>query len=79
MTEALRVGFIVLLVLAAGTTMAFNGHMVTEGPLELTIGPIADVEKLGHHLPGGERAAEPHLARGAERAFERTACLRGEA
>ncbi len=47
MTQALRLGLVVLLVLAAGTTMAFNGHTVTEGSLELTIDPIADVEALG--------------------------------
>ncbi|MEK7994449.1 MAG: hypothetical protein AAB403_11660, partial [Planctomycetota bacterium] len=47
MTKTLRIGLIVSLTLAAGTAMAFNGHIAAEGPLEMTIGPIADVESLG--------------------------------
>jgi len=46
-SKAPRVGLVVSLALAAGTALAFNGHIVTEGPLELTIGQIADVESLG--------------------------------
>jgi len=33
----------VLLVLLSGRALAFNGHVVTQGPLKITIGDIADV------------------------------------
>ncbi|MHC4682501.1 MAG: COG1470 family protein, partial [Planctomycetota bacterium] len=46
MTDALRIGLVICLTLAMGTALAFNGHIVTEGPLELSIAPIADVEDL---------------------------------
>ena len=46
MPKVLNVGLIVFLLWAAGTAFAFNGHIVTEGPLELRIGDIADVTML---------------------------------
>ena len=33
----------ILLVLLSGRAFAFNGHVVTQGPLKVTIGDIADV------------------------------------
>ncbi len=41
--KAFGIGLAVSLVLTAGTAAAFNGHIVTEGPLKLTIDDIEDV------------------------------------
>jgi len=46
MSKARYVGFIFFLVSAVGTAFAFNGHLVTEGPLELRIGDIAEVAQI---------------------------------
>ncbi|MFH1719354.1 MAG: hypothetical protein ABIF19_18530, partial [Planctomycetota bacterium] len=46
MSKVLAAGLIVLLYLAAGSTIAFNGHIVAEGPLELKIDDIEDVVEL---------------------------------
>ena len=46
MSKTYCVGFIVFLLSAAGIAAAFNGHIVTEGPLELKISDIADVTML---------------------------------
>jgi len=46
MSKAHHIKFIVFVLSAAGPAFAFNGHIVTEGPLELTIGDIADVTML---------------------------------
>jgi hypothetical protein len=43
MAKAHYVGFIAFLSLAGGTALAFNGHIVTEGPVRLTIGDIEEV------------------------------------
>jgi hypothetical protein len=43
MSKAISVGIIVSLSLAAGSAFAFNGHVVSEGPLELVIDDIANV------------------------------------
>jgi hypothetical protein len=47
MSKALSLELIVWVCFAAGTAIAFNGDVVTEGPLELTIEPITDVTQLG--------------------------------
>ncbi|MHC4641174.1 MAG: glycoside hydrolase family protein [Planctomycetota bacterium] len=41
--KAFGIGLIVLILLTASTVKAFNGHIVTEGPLQLTIDNIEDV------------------------------------
>ena len=41
--KAFRIGLAVSILLTASTAMAFNGHIVTQGPLKLTIGNIEDV------------------------------------
>lgn len=46
MSKAHCLGFIGFLLWANGTAPAFNGHIVTEGPLEMKIGDIADVTML---------------------------------
>jgi len=46
MSKTLRFGSIALLLLAATMTAAFNGHIVTQGPLTLKIGDINDVTEL---------------------------------
>ena len=43
MVRALRTWLVIFLLLAAETVVAFNGHIVTEGPLKLTIDDIEDV------------------------------------
>jgi len=43
MVRALRTWLVIFLLLAAETVVAFNGHIVTEGPLKLTIDGIEDV------------------------------------
>ncbi len=43
MMKAFGIGLTVVLVLTTGTAAAFNGHIVTQGPLKLTIGNIEDV------------------------------------
>lgn len=43
MSRTHHVGFIVLLLSAAGTALAFNGHIVAEGPVRLTMGDIEEV------------------------------------
>ena len=47
MSKAYRVGLIVFLLSAAGVAFAFNGHIVTEGPLKMVIGDIGDVVEVG--------------------------------
>jgi hypothetical protein len=37
------IGLVVSIILTASTAAAFNGHIVTQGPLKLTIGNIEDV------------------------------------
>lgn len=43
MSKALSVGIIVSLSFVTGSAFAFNGHVVSEGPLELVINDIASV------------------------------------
>jgi len=43
MVRALRTWLVIFLLLAAETVVAFNGHIVTKGPLKLTIDDIEDV------------------------------------
>jgi hypothetical protein len=43
MMKAFDIGLSVLILLTASTATAFNGHIVTQGPLKLTIDNIADV------------------------------------
>ena len=43
MMKAFGAGLIFLILLTTSTTLAFNGHVVTEGPLKLTIDSIQDV------------------------------------
>ena len=43
MMKVFGIGLAVSVVLAASTAVAFNGHIVTQGPLKLTIGNIEDV------------------------------------
>ena len=43
--KAFGIGLIVLILLTTSTAMAFNGHIVTEGPLKLTIDNIEDITK----------------------------------
>jgi hypothetical protein len=47
MSKACWIGAIILLLSIACAAFAFNGQAVTEGPLELRIGDIADVTALG--------------------------------
>ncbi len=46
MTNGLRVWIAVLLVASAGPVAGFNGHIVREGPVTLTINDIKDVTEL---------------------------------
>jgi hypothetical protein len=46
MTKTLRTTFAIFLLTAAGTAVAFDGHIVTEGPLKLTINDIEDVTEV---------------------------------
>ena len=41
--KAFGIGLTISILLTASTAMAFNGHIVTQGPLKLTIGNIEDV------------------------------------
>jgi hypothetical protein len=47
MIKVLKLRFAVVLILVVGNAVAFEGHMVTEGPLKLTIGDIENVTELG--------------------------------
>jgi hypothetical protein len=47
--KAFRIGLAVSILLTASTAMAFNGHIVTQGPLKLTIDNIEDVTE--HDTP----------------------------
>ena len=51
MPKAHKIAFVVVLLSIGGTTFAFNGHIVIEGPLELTIGDIADVTEFDKPQP----------------------------
>jgi len=47
MTKESVIASAIYLSLAVGTAVAFNGHIVTEGPLKMVIGDIEDVLEIG--------------------------------